>query len=133
MLLRRAVALFIFRTFYYKDSKMINLLLQIDVLANWHHLSVAKYLDSGNTRALELASADVEFSRTGCFSMEAFLMFVFRIGGLGIVYGLIVWAICHESSVSLIYIDTQHMRKTLLQFQDFLTWITYIYQHVKSR
>ena len=81
---------------------MISLLLQIHVLATWHHLSVAENLDSGNTRALKLASADVEFSRTGCLSMEAFLMFVFRTGALGIVYDLIVWAIYHESSVSLI-------------------------------
>jgi len=48
------------------------------------YLSVAENLESGKTLARKLDRADLLAALTGCFSDEAFFMFVFLTGGLGI-------------------------------------------------
>ena len=51
--------------------------------ADARHLSVALYLESGNTLARQLASPDLPAILTGCLSDDAFLIVLFRTGALG--------------------------------------------------
>ena len=74
------------------------------------YLSVAENAESGKTLARKLDRADLLAALTGCLSDDAFLMFVFLTGGLGI--SLIYWCTC--TLRLLIYITCLDHTKSLL-------------------